>query len=862
MKSRAVGVVACAAMVCGALAAAGPASAALTVGSGGCTLPMAIEAANAHTNGACGTVESTTTINVPASVYTLTGTQLQVKAGTSIAIVGGDTANPGATVIDGAGHSRVFEIAAGASAVLDGIEVTGGRTDNGVDAVASGGFGLPGGEGGGILNKGALTLEHVLLSGNKTGHGGSGADGDLSLSSQHNGGGGNRGGAGGGIYNDEHATLVVRASTITGNETGSGGSGGTGGRGSGSMTGTTVGGSGGDGQYGGDGGGIDNLGTATIIDSTISDNHVGQGGAGGFGGAGSGEGHAIGNGGRGGEGGNGGLVYLGTDTPSYGAFDGGGGIASSGALEVTGSTIVENTTGAGGLGGGGGEPGSFEGRFDTSGSAGHGGGGGLGGGVMIAAGSATLTNDTIVGNRTGDGGKGGPGAQSGSLGGGTGNTGGYGAGIWTTGARGTTFNLDFLTISGNILGAAGERGDAGGGSSGFHGEKGLGSSLAVGPAFVEHSIAVELANSVLVGDAGDGGCVAVSGENIHDGGHDVSYPDATCPGVHTNPLLGALADNGGLTETMLPGIGSAAIGVVPSGSCSPYVDQRDDSRPGSGKSACDAGAVETGGAGGSTTATTTSLSSSANPSTIGAAVTFTATVSPNPGGGTVAFADGGSTISGCGARPVVAGQATCTETFAAAASHSIQAEFIGIGSFHSSASSFLSQVVEAAAGGGGGGAGGGGGSGETGGGSGGAGGGAGSNPPASGSGSSSGGSSGGSPTGGSGSKSPPAPATGKAKVGSVKVSGTSVEVSITCAGPKSVSCPVKLMLSTKGAKPMTVGVASAKVPGGATKTVTVALDGAGRSDLAKANSLKATLTVEEKGGTKPVSVRTVTFKSG
>ncbi len=44
--------------------------------------------------------------------------------------------------------------------------------------------------------------------------------------------------------------------------------------------------------------------------------------------------------------------------------------------------------------------------------------------------------------------------------------------------------------------------------------------------------------------------------------------------------------------------------------------------------------------------------------------------------------------------------------------------------------------------------------------------------------------------------------------------------------------------------------------------MTVSLDGAGKSDLAKAQSLKATLMAEENGRTKPVSVRTVTFIGG
>src|SRR5438552_430270 len=46
---------------------------------------------------------------------------------------------------------------------------------------------------------------------------------------------------------------------------------------------------------------------------------------------------------------------------------------------------------------------------------------------------------------------------------------------------------------------------------------------------------------------------------------------------------------------------------------------------------------------------TTTLASSANPATIGASVTFTATVTGSNPTGTVAFANGGSVLAGCSA---------------------------------------------------------------------------------------------------------------------------------------------------------------------------------------------------------------------
>ena len=65
---------------------------------------------------------------------------------------------------------------------------------------------------------------------------------------------------------------------------------------------------------------------------------------------------------------------------------------------------------------------------------------------------------------------------------------------------------------------------------------------------------------------------------------------------HVAPaLLGALAANGGLTQTMLPGAGSPAINAIPIGTATLCdgtfkSDQRGVSRPQG--SACDIGSVE------------------------------------------------------------------------------------------------------------------------------------------------------------------------------------------------------------------------------------------------------------------------------
>ena len=51
----------------------------------------------------------------------------------------------------------------------------------------------------------------------------------------------------------------------------------------------------------------------------------------------------------------------------------------------------------------------------------------------------------------------------------------------------------------------------------------------------------------------------ISGGTLADGGNNLSFPDATCPGTNGDPLLGALADNGGPTQTRALGLGSPAL---------------------------------------------------------------------------------------------------------------------------------------------------------------------------------------------------------------------------------------------------------------------------------------------------------------
>jgi hypothetical protein len=95
------------------------------------------------------------------------------------------------------------------------------------------------------------------------------------------------------------------------------------------------------------------------------------------------------------------------------------------------------------------------------------------------------------------------------------------------------------------------------------------------------------------------------------------------------------------------------------------------------------------------------LSSSANPSTVGANVTFTASVTGLAPIGSVNFTDGGSSISGCAAVALSGGSAQCPTSTLAQGTHSIVAKYSGNAGNAASQSTPLSQMVNSSGGGGG-----------------------------------------------------------------------------------------------------------------------------------------------------------------
>ncbi len=96
--------------------------------------------------------------------------------------------------------------------------------------------------------------------------------------------------------------------------------------------------------------------------------------------------------------------------------------------------------------------------------------------------------------------------------------------------------------------------------------------------------------------------------------------------------------------------------------------------------------------------TTTVVASSLNPSTFGASVTFTATITGTAPTGTVAFTDNGTSIAGCSAATVSASKATCTTSTLTVGSHSIVATYSGDAANAASTSPALTQTVNAGAG--------------------------------------------------------------------------------------------------------------------------------------------------------------------
>jgi hypothetical protein len=98
---------------------------------------------------------------------------------------------------------------------------------------------------------------------------------------------------------------------------------------------------------------------------------------------------------------------------------------------------------------------------------------------------------------------------------------------------------------------------------------------------------------------------------------------------------------------------------------------------------------------GTGTPTITSVQGNPNPGTAGHSVSYVATITPLPDGGTVAFTDNGVTLSGCGAVAVSTstGVASCTTTYNSIGSHSIVANYSGDANFAASSGGPITEQV-------------------------------------------------------------------------------------------------------------------------------------------------------------------------
>ena len=106
---------------------------------------------------------------------------------------------------------------------------------------------------------------------------------------------------------------------------------------------------------------------------------------------------------------------------------------------------------------------------------------------------------------------------------------------------------------------------------------------------IRNTIAWETAGDDIVNNSGS--TVTINDSVLQDGSCPTTGGGGTCTNVQFNadPLLGALADNGGFTQTMAIGAGSSALDTGNNGTCAAD-DQRGVTRPQG--ATCDIGAFE------------------------------------------------------------------------------------------------------------------------------------------------------------------------------------------------------------------------------------------------------------------------------
>jgi hypothetical protein len=303
-----------------------------------------------------------------------------------------------------------------------------------------------------------------------------------------------------------------------------------------------------------------------------------------------------------------------------------GGMFANGGLTLTGSTISGNTeTGASSHGG------LFaNGGVSLTSSSIIGNSGGNDGG-LFANGSVSLVDSTVSGN-TGTAVGGGAGAINANgpltaVGSTISGNSAVGHGATVTNGNVTLINS---TVSGNT--ATDVAGSGGGmyvsGSVTLVYATVDANHAAVGANIDASSALTSFGSVVADGQGGGANCVVGSttshGYNFtNDASGAVSCHFSAVSdlvGTANDPMLGAVADNGGPTRTQLPLSGSSLVGVIPSASCEAdgasgiTTDQRGLPRPAEGS--CDIGAVEVQAPPPPTTTTTSPSSTTTQPSTM------------------------------------------------------------------------------------------------------------------------------------------------------------------------------------------------------------------------------------------------------
>jgi CopC domain len=524
-----------------------------------CSLRDSVDYANANAG---------TTINVPIGVYALTGTELDITA--PVTIVGHGASASGTEIVQQANsHARVLAITATTGSVsISGVELTGGNASYAtpVSSPELGGGILIVPFGGGLaVNLTDVLVDHNTATGSSpTTPGAAGSDGD-----------------GGGIAvapfpPSTAVNLSLSATQVIDNLAHAG---------DGATTAFGTAGSGGNAS----GGGVYYASSGSLSvsnNSSVTGNHAtggnGAAGAPGF------------NGGDGGHASGGGLLDSST---------------ANDVLTLSGSKIDTNAA----TGGNGGNASAATNGLGAS---------ALAGGVGSAS-PVSLTNLEVHGNQAatgGDGTGGSPAGQSATVGGGLYLTGASNAIVRTTidanSVSAPVGKQDYAAGADIAHAAVIENSTISGNQAPFAGGLHLDGATTFASDTIDgngggnvQAYALVAFNATIVADpVGGNNCGTGTGGSFIDlgsaGGNLEDDAAASCgfsaaagDVVHASPMLGALAVNGGPTQTMLPAPGSAAIGK--GGACiDPTVsparpltfDQRGLPRPSGGP--CDIGSVQ------------------------------------------------------------------------------------------------------------------------------------------------------------------------------------------------------------------------------------------------------------------------------